>query len=261
MVIMHSVIDILGLNYVSKTVFETAVAAMIGMVRFARPFAPDSVSRVGITMLGQTTPGVMLVTSILEAHGWEPIIYHANGIGGPAMDKLVEQGVLTGVIEYTVSEYANSVRGGIHETDENRGRAAVLRGLPLVIVPGAGDFFNQGPVEHLDPELKKRQHYRHNPVATLVRLNNDESKALGEMICQRIADHTGPVSIMIPRGGLSLIGVEGEAIHNPGSDESLRNALLENVPADVAVIEYPYHVNQPEFAGAVANEYLRLCSL
>jgi len=261
MMMMHSVIDILGLNYVSKTVFESAVAAMIGMLRFARPIATDSLARVGITMLGQTTPGVMALTPILEAHGCEPIIYHANGIGGPAMDKLIDQGVLTGVIEYTVSEFANSVRGGIHETDENRGRAAILRGLPLVLVPGAGDFFNQGAVEHLDPKLQSRQHYRHNPVATLVRLNEEESTTLGQMMCQRIADHVAPVTIMIPRRGLSLIGVEGEPIHNQASDNALFTALIENAPADVPVMEFPYHVNQPEFAEAVANEFLRLCSL
>lgn len=261
MMIMHSVIDILGLNYVSKTVFESAVAAMVGMLRFARPIATDSVARAGITMLGQTTPGVMALTSILEAHGCEPIIYHANGVGGPAMDELIEQGVFTGVIEYTVSEFANSVRGGTHETDENRGRAAILNGLPLVLVPGAGDFFNQGAVEHLDPQLKKRQHYRHNPVATLVRLNEEESTALGKMICGRIADHVAPVTIMIPRGGLSLIGVEGEAIHNPASDDALFRALIESAPEDVPIIDFPYHVNQPEFAEAVATEFLRLCSI
>ncbi len=258
MMIMHSVIDILGLNYVSKTVFESAVSAMIGMLRFVRPIVTDSLTRVGITMLGQTTPGVMALTPILEAHGCEPIIYHANGIGGPAMDKLIEQGVLTGVIEYTVSEFANSVRGGIHETDENRGRAAILKGLPLVLVPGAGDFFNQGAVEDLDPQLKKRQHYRHNPVATLVRLNEEESKTLGRMMCERISDHTAPVTIMIPRLGLSLIGVEGEAIHNPASDAALFTALIQNAPADVSVIEFECHVNEPEFAAAVANEFLRL---
>lgn len=261
MMMMHSVIDILGLNYVSKTVFESAVTAMIGMLRFARPITTDSLARVGITMLGQTTPGVMALTPILEAHGCEPIIYHANGIGGPAMDKLIEEGVLTGVIEYTVSEFANSVRGGIHETDENRGRAAILKGLPLVLVPGAGDFFNQGAVEQLEPKLQKRQHYRHNPVATLVRLNEEESTTLGKMMCQRIADHVAPVTIMIPRGGLSLIGVEGEPIHNQASDDALFAALIENAPADVPVLEFPYHVNQAEFAEAVANEFLRLCSL
>lgn len=261
MMIMHSVIDILGLNYVSKTVFESAVAAMIGMLRFARPIATDSVSRVGITMLGQTTPGVMAMTPLLESAGFEPIIYHANGIGGPAMDNLIDQGILSGVIEYTISEFANSVRGGIHETDENRGRAAVLNGLPLVLVPGAGDFFNQGAVEDLDPALKKRQHYRHNPVATLVRLNEGESRALGEMLCQRIADHTAPVTIMIPRGGLSLIGVEGEAIHNPASDEALFQSILDNAPEDVNVIEFPHHVNDPRFAEAVAREFIRLCEL
>jgi uncharacterized protein (UPF0261 family) len=130
--------------------------------------------------------------------------------------------------------------------------------LPLVLVPGAGDFFNQGAVEDLDPQLKKRQHYRHNPVATLVRLNEEESKTLGRMMCERISDHTAPVTIMIPRLGLSLIGVEGEAIHNPASDAALFTALIQNAPADVSVIEFECHVNEPEFAAAVANEFLRL---
>lgn len=258
MLIMHSVIDILGLNFVSKTVFETAVSAMVGMVRFSREVPAGESPRVGITMLGQTTPGATVMVDALQKAGYETIIYHANGIGGPAMDKLISEGRLEGVIEFTISELANSVRGGQHETDDSRATAAVRAELPLVLVPGAGDFFNQGAIETLDPSLKTRQHYRHNPVATLVRLNEAESRRLGQIICERLAGAKRPVKIVLPLRGLSLIGVSGEAIHNPAADAALFESIREHAPQDVEIIELDEDINSATFARRVAEEFIAL---
>ena len=146
--VMHSVIDILGLNEIARAIFDNAAAAMAGMVRGAgRPLTGLGERCVGITMLGQTTPGVMRVREVLIEAGQEPVIFHANGVGGPAMEHLIEAGALGGVIDYTLSELANSLLDGIHATGPDRLRVAGRHGVPQVVVPGCVDFFNQGPRE------------------------------------------------------------------------------------------------------------------
>ena len=178
--VMHSVIDILGLNPVARAIFDNAAAAVAGMVRDAgRPVTGLGERCVGITMLGQTTPGVMALREALIEAGREPVIFHANGVGGPAMEHLVESGALGGVIDYTLSELANSLLDGIHATGPDRLRVAGRHGVPQVVVPGCVDFFNQGPRDQLPERYRERKTYFHNPVATLVRLTTAEEAELG----------------------------------------------------------------------------------
>ena len=170
--VMHSVIDILGLNEISRAIFDNAAAAVAGMVRDGgRPVGELGEKCVGITMLGQTTPGVMRVRDALVAAGHEPVIFHANGVGGPAMEHLIEAGALGGVIDYTLSELANSLLDGIHATGPDRLRVAGRHGVPQVVVPGCVDFFNQGPRDSVPERYRSRKSYFHNPVATLVRID------------------------------------------------------------------------------------------
>ncbi len=257
-VVMHSVIDILGLNAVARSVFDNAVAAIVGMVSWAG--SPPSSDRpcVGITMLGQTTPGVMVVARELEDKGYEPVIFHANGIGGPAMDSLAEDGGLMGVIEYTVSEAANTEHDGIHATGDSRMRAAAQMGLPLVVVPGAADFFNQGPEETVPAEFIARQHYKHNPVATLVRVTINEMSALAELIVSRIGNASGPVEVIFPLGGLSLVGVGDGPLADHEADARLADELEKRLPESIPLIRSNYHVNDPEFARLVSGRFMEL---
>src|ERR671916_481021 len=141
-----------------------------------------------IDMLGQTTPGVMRVRELLLEAGQEPVVFHANGVGGPAMEHLVEAGALGGVIDYTLSELANSLLDGIHATGPDRLRVAGRRGIPQVVVPGCVDFFNQGPRDELPERYRGRKTYFHNPVATLVRLTGDEGADLGRMVAELVAN-------------------------------------------------------------------------
>ncbi len=253
--VMHSVIDILGLNAVARSVFDNAVAAIVGMVTWAgRPPLSD-IPSVGITMLGQTTPGVMVLARQLEEHGYEPIIFHANGIGGPAMDKLAADGGLVGVIEYTVSEAANTEHDGIHATGEHRMRAAADAGLPLIVVPGAADFFNQGPEDTVPEHFLARKHYKHNPVATLVRVTSEEMPALAALIVSRIGHARGPVEVIFPLGGLSLIGVGHGPISDHHADARLADELERLLPPSMPLIRSEHHINEPEFARLVAERF------
>jgi uncharacterized protein (UPF0261 family) len=257
--VMHSVVDILGLNPIARAVFDNAAAAVAGMARDAgRPLENLGGSSVGITMLGHTTPAVMRIRAALERAGHEPVVFHANGVGGPAMEKLVEDGALAGVIDYTLSEVANSLLDGLHATGPERLRVAGERGVPQVVVPGCVDFFNQGAPDTVPAEYRGRKSYYHNPVATLVRLEPDEMAELGRVVAERLNEATGPVQVLAPTLGFSLADVEGGDLWFPEADAAFLDALGAALRPDVPLELVDTHVNDPDFADLVAERYLAL---
>jgi uncharacterized protein (UPF0261 family) len=257
--VMHSVIDILGLNEISRSIFDNAAAAIAGMARDGgRAVGRLGERCVGITMLGQTTPGVMRVRDALVGAGYEPVIFHANGVGGPAMEHLIEAGALAGVIDYTLSELANSLLDGIHATGPDRLRVAGRHGLPQVVVPGCVDFFNQGARDSVPERYRGRKSYFHNPVATLVRLSADEEAALGALVAERLNEATGPVHVVVPTRGFSLADAEGGDLWDPEADRAFREALREALRPDIPYEAVDAHVADPAFAGVVADRYLHL---
>ena len=171
MTVMHSVIDILGLNDVARAIFDNAAAAIAGMVRDAgRPVSGLSERSVGITMLGQTTPGVMRLREVLIEHGREPVIFHANGVGGPAMEQLVEAKALGGVIDYTLSELANTLLDGIHAPGPTACASPAGTDCRRWSCQAAWTSSTRARAPTLPERYRSRKTYFHNPVATLVRL-------------------------------------------------------------------------------------------
>jgi uncharacterized protein (UPF0261 family) len=257
--VMHSVIDILGLNEIARSIFDNAAAAVVGMARDGgRPVRELGDKCVGITMLGQTTPGVMRVRQALVDAGHEPVIFHANGVGGPAMEHLIEAGALGGVIDYTLSELANSLMDGIHTTGPDRLRVAGRHGIPQVVVPGCVDFFNQGPRDTLPEKYRARKSYFHNPVATLVRLTAEEETTLGRQVAERLNEATGPVRVVAPTKGFSLADAEGGDLWDPEADHAFLDALREALRPDIPYESVDLHVDDEAFADIVADRYLTM---
>ena len=259
--VMHSVVDILGLNPIARAVFDNAVAGVVGMARDAGSPASDLGSRsVGVTMLGQTTPGAMAAYEVLDRAGWAPVIFHANGVGGPAMEDLIDASGLAGVIELSISELASSMFDGVHATGPRRLTVAGAAGLPQVVTPGCADFFNWGPLDTVPERWRDRRLYEHNPVATLVRLERTEMAELGRLVARRLNGSKGPVAILVPTGGYSLIDVAGGPLWDPEADaalvEGLRAELRDDIP--VELVDLP--VNDPEFGRAVANRFIELAA-
>ncbi len=256
-VVMHSVVDILGLNPIARSVYDNAVGAVFGMVSTAgQAVGAMHANTVGVTMLGQTTPGVNRLFARLGEAGFEPVVFHANGVGGPAMERLAEQGALAGVIDYTLSELANSVMDGIHATGPDRLRVVGRLGLPQVVVPGCADFFNQGaPVPDA---YRDRPLYYHNPTATLVRLTHAEMEQLGVMLAERLNEATGRVLVLAPTRGLSLAGVAGGALYDPRGDELLIETLERELRPDIPVERFDTDVNDEQFAVTVAGRFVEL---
>jgi uncharacterized protein (UPF0261 family) len=174
------------------------------------------------------------------------------------MDAMARDGVLSGVIDFTLSEVSNTMFDGVHATGPDRMRAAVERGLPLLVVPGSLDFFNQGALDTVPDEYRKRPHYKHNPVATLVRVNADEMRLLGHQIAERIGGATAPTTVMVPTQGLSLIGVPGGPISDSVADAALIEALRERLPESIPLEVIETDINSPEFGQAVATRFLEL---
>ncbi len=257
--VMHSVVDILGLNPIARAVFDNAAAAVVGMARAAgHPVRDLDSGTVGITMLGHTTPAVMRIRSALAEAGQEPVVFHANGVGGPAMERLAAAGALAGVIDFTLSELANGLMDGIHATGPERLRVAGEHGLPQVVVPGCVDFFNQGAPATVPERYRGRKRYYHNPVATLVRLEADEMAELGGVVAERLNAARGPVRVVAPTRGFSLADVEGGDLWDPDADAAFLAALAGALRPDIPFEPVETHVNDPALADLVAGRYLSL---
>jgi uncharacterized protein (UPF0261 family) len=252
--VMHSVIDILGINPISRAVFDNAAAAIVGMARAAgEPVGELGSQTIAITMLGQTTPGVMRLRERLGEAGLDTVIFHANGVGGPAMERLLEQGALGGVVDFTLSEIANSVKDGIHAVGPERLTVAGRLGIPQVVVPGCVDFFNQGAPETLPERYRARRTYFHNRVATLVGTSPPEMREIARTIAERLAGAQGPVRVVAPTGGFSLSGTPGEALWDAEANAAFLDELVRALEPDVPCETVDADVNAPAFADLVAE--------
>ena len=264
--VVHSVIDILGLNPISCAVFDNVAAAMAGMATMGYPaghtpgtqLARDAQPRVAITMLGNTTNAVMMIRDHLAKHGIESVIFHSNGVGGPAMEELAGEGLFMGVIDFTTDELTDELVGGFHAAGPNRLRTIGRLGLPQVVVPACIDFSVHGRPEAVPPALAGRPIYTHNPEFTLVRTAPDEMVKLGTIFAERLNDATGPVAVMVPTEGLSIPSVPDGPFWNPEADAAFLRELQAKIRRDIPVTTHPYHVNAPEFATAVAERFLAL---
>ncbi len=257
--VVHSVVDILGLNPIATTIFDNVAAALKGLVEHGHELSPpEPGSRyVAVTMLGNTTKAVMALKERLAEAGYEAVIFHSNGVGGPAMEELAEAGQFVGVIDYTTNETYDPMTGGIHDGGPDRLKRIGLLGLPQVVVPGCIDFsvFHAGAIP---PALQGRPVYDHNPEYTLVRATHDEMVALGHLFAERLNLAKGPVIIAVPTQGLSIPNVPGGVFWNPEADKAFLDTLKAEIRDDIPVLTFERHVNDPAFGVEVGNLFVTL---
>jgi len=259
--VVHSIVDILGLNPIAITIFDNVAAALKGMVdhghRLPKPVAGEKY--VAVTMLGNTTKAVMALKDRLAEHGFEAVIFHSNGVGGKAMEELAETGHFIGVIDFTTNETFDPMTGGIHDGGPDRLKRVGLLGLPQVVVPGCIDFcvFHAGAIP---PALQGRPVYDHNPEYTLVRATHDEMISLGRLFAERLNLAKGPLRIAVPTRGLSIPNVPGGAFWNPEADAAFLETLRAGIRKDIPILTYERHVNDPQFGIEVADLFIDLMS-
>jgi uncharacterized protein (UPF0261 family) len=252
--VMHSVVDVAGINRLSVRILGNAAAAMAGMVgadagrieSSARPF-------VGATMFGVTTPCVTRTRSLLEQRGYEVAVFSANGTGGRTMESLMEQGVVNAVLDVTTTELADELVGGILSAGPERLETAGRLGLPQVVSLGALDMVNFGPAETVPERFEGRKLYRHSDSVTLMRTTPEECAEVGRVIARRLSGARGPCSVLVPLRGTSAISAEGRPFHDLEADRALFETLEEHLDQTVELVALDLHINDPEFATALAE--------
>ena len=255
---MYSVADFAGLNRLTRVILGNAARAMAGMTRFAREAPNDEPNRplLGATMFGVTTPCVSRVRQLLEDSGYELLIFHATGTGGQAMERLVRDDFIEGVLDITTTEWADELVGGALSAGPHRLEAAGEKGAPQVISTGALDMVNFGPPDSVPDKFRGRLFYRHNPNVTLMRTTREENRQLGRILAEKANQARGPVTIVLPLRGVSALDAVGREFHDPGADAALFDAIRGAARPPVKLLELDLHINDPAFAECLVSEYL-----
>jgi uncharacterized protein (UPF0261 family)/ABC-type branched-subunit amino acid transport system ATPase component len=259
---MYSVTDVQGLNSISRQVLLNGAQAMAGMVKARLATAQEarlSLPAVGLTMFGVTTPCVRQVTQQL-ANDYDCLVFHATGIGGQSMEKLVDSGLVAGVIDVTTTEVCDLLMGGIFPATEDRFGAVIRSRQPYVGSVGALDMVTFGPPEAVPEAYRGRLFYQHNPQVTLMRTTVEENERMGRWIGERLNRMEAPVRFLLPEAGVSALDAPGQAFHDPVANAALFKALDQTVRQTSArqLIRLPHHINDAQFSGALVEAFRSL---
>ena len=251
---LNPVVDVCGLNRITRTVLAEAAAAMAGMVKFADDLrAADHRPIIAASMFGVTTPCVEHARRILEDAGYEVLVFHATGTGGQSMESLIRSGIVAGVLDITTTELADELCGGFLSAGPDRLTAAGDRGLPQVISVGATDMINFHAMETVPEQFRGRKLYRHNEHVTLMRTTPEDCMRIGEALGRRAARAKGPVCIFLPVQGVSAIDRAGQPFDDPTAREALFRAIRDTC-GSVELVEMDCQINDPAFGEAAARK-------
>lgn len=252
---MPSIVDVAGLNRISKTIFTRAAGAICGMVE-ATVSSDEEKPLIVASMFGNTTDCVNIAAKVLEDAGYEVLIFHATGTGGRTMESLIESGMVAGVLDLTTTEWADELLGATLSAGPDRMDAMTKARIPAVIAPGCLDMANYGERETLPAEYEDRTIYIHNPQVTLLRTNANECGELGRILAEKANANPAPTAILNPRKAISIISAEGQSFHDPEADQALFNAIHEHARCEV--IDFDEEINSVVFAQAAARKLLSL---
>ncbi len=276
-VMFPSIVDVAGLNRISRQILTLAAGAICGMVEAGResrpscssptparseaggPPAPLSEGKPVIvaSMFGNTTGCVEHARKILEQAGYEVLVFHATGVGGRTMESLIESGMVAGVLDVTTTEWADELVGGFLSAGPTRLEAAAKLGVPAIVAPGCLDMVNFHGPETVPAKFQGRKFYQHNPQVTLMRTTPEECAQLGRIVAEKLNQSKGPVTVLIPWEGVSVISQPGQPFHDGFADEMLFDTLKVNLRKDIEVIEMDCAINDAAFAEACARALLR----
>jgi len=250
---MPSVLDISGLNHVSRRILNNAAGAICGMVAAEPARAFDDKPLIAATMFGVTTPCVTAARRVLEERGYEVLVFHATGTGGQAMEQLIEDGAIQAVLDLTTTELADELAGGVMSAGPHRLEAAGRKGIPQLVCPGAIDMVNFGPVETVPVQFRSRKLYVHNPTVTLMRTTPEECAEIGRITATRLNRASGPVTVLIPLQGVSAIDKPGGPFYSPEALNSYRRAVKTTLSSEIKLVELDAHINDESFARTAAD--------
>lgn len=253
---MPSIVDVAGLNRISRTIFTNAAGAICGMVTGEIAPAGEEKPLIAATMFGNTTRAVDNARKIMEAQGYEVLVFHATGTGGRTMEALIDSGFFAGVLDITTTEWADEVCGGVLSAGPHRLEAAALAGVPQIVTPACIDMCNFWAPETIPAKYQDRLFYKWNPNVTLMRTNIDENQRMGELFAERLNRAKGPIKVFIPMGGFSEVDYPGKPFWWPEADQAFVDALKKHLRPDIPVEISEKDINDPEFSGKLAEQLL-----
>ena len=251
-----SIVDVAGINSISRAIYANAAGAIAGMVRLARPPAGEERPLVTASMFGNTTTCVERARGVVERGGYEVLVFHATGIGGRTMEALITDGYIAGSLDITTTELADYVCGGVFDAGPERCKAASAAGIPAVVVPGCVDMANFDAIETVPDRYQGRNLYQWNPNVTLLRTDVAENVRIGEIIAGAVNLATAPTAVLLPMRGVSMLDSEGERFWDPEADGACFDAIRNGLRADIPVHEVDHNINDPTFADIAANTLL-----
>ena len=255
---MPSVVDVAGINRISRTIYTNAAGAISGMVSMEAPQTQRDAPLIVASMFGNTTTAVDHARSLLEEAGYEVLVFHATGTGGRAMEGLITDGYITASLDITTTELADEVCGGVLSAGPQRCLAAAHAGIPTVLVPGCVDMANFWGIDTVPETYRGRKLYRWNPNVTLMRTSVEENVAIGAMIARAANESRGPVAVLIPLKGVSMLDSPGGEFWDPDADQACFATIRKNLRPDIPYIEIDANINDPAFSGQVARTLLDL---
>jgi uncharacterized protein (UPF0261 family) len=254
-----SIVDVAGINRISRIIYSNAAGAIAGMVKLETPAAPgQEKALITASMFGNTTKAVDRARSVMEEKGYEVLVFHATGTGGKTMESLITDGYIVGSMDITTTELADEVCGGELSAGPERCMAASRAGIPAVLVPGCVDMANFWGIDTVPEKYKNRKLYEWNPNVTLLRTNVEENIRIGEMIAAAANAATAPVAILLPLKGVSMLDSEEGDFWDTEADQACYDTIKKNLKPGIPVIEIDYNINDPEFADKVAETLLGL---
>lgn len=255
-VMFPSIVDVSGLNRISRLLFARAAGAICGMVESLPPPATEKPVIVA-SMFGNTTQCVGEARKILEGAGYEVLVFHATGMGGRVMESIIESGMVMGVLDVTTTEWADELVGGRLGAGPTRLEAAGKMKVPSIVTPGCLDMVNFGEPHSVPERFAGRKFYQHNPQVTLMRTTAEECRDLGRILADKINRYTAPTTVLLPKKGISVISSPGGVFHDAAADEALFSSIKSHLDPRIPLVEMDVTVNDPSFAKACAESLLR----
>ena len=256
--LMPSIVDIAGLNSISRLIINQAAGAIHGMVHAAPVSISEKKGSIAISMFGNTTACVDRCTALLKEKGYEVLAFHAVGSGGKTMEALIREGCFEGVLDITTTELADQLCDGICSAGPDRLTAAAEMGVPQVIAPGCLDMVNYGHLDTVPDPYKDRLLYSWAPDVTLMRTNKEENYMLGKTIAEKINKSKGLTTILLPLRGISIVSSEGGAFHDPEIDQVLFQSIKDHSSAAIPITEMDCNINDHQFALKAVNKLLEM---
>lgn len=255
---MSSVVDIAGLNRISRLLIRQAATAISAMSEVTEDSGVPAKKNIAISMFGNTTKCVDRCTELLKEKGYEVMAFHATGVGGETMESLIRENVFDAVLDITTTELADELCGGILSAGPDRLTAASEMGIAQLVVPGCLDMVNFAQIDTVPEEYQTRKLYSWAPDVTLMRTNISENKVLGEQLVEKLKNSTGPVEIIIPLKGISQIDNVGGVFYDPAANNALFETVKVTARNKINVIEMDAHINDEAFAICLVEQLLKL---